>query len=337
MAPNPPKGRMSLRRGAAANPQQPRIRLWTLPPDPPEGSTSERLLKHYERVFSNIDALDAKKQELARSQDLTEIGRQRQLLDHAFSSFMPNVLQARRTISKAQREVATKRSKLQKPKSDPVEKAARREIRDYLRGLSNEDRDAFLRKNGLLTGLDPEIRQAIIEMPAALSNVPQARYDELVREATAALNGPLLDDIAALEKAIEITASAIGEGQADIQSQAISCDPSYADQDVFEAKAKEAAKLQDQPWLKTFQENGGEVLKVFEFDPATNSGRWKMPSNEEIENGLICKDHDEYIKMKTAAPFASLAGTGDEAREARAAFVNEHGVGAYLARNKTAA
>ena len=48
------------------------------------------------------------------------------------------------TLRKAQQEVATKRSKLQKPKSEPAEKAARRELRDYMRSLNNAERDAFL-------------------------------------------------------------------------------------------------------------------------------------------------------------------------------------------------
>src|SRR6266550_1714688 len=75
MAPQTPIGRMTLRRNAPGDGQKPKIRLWTLG-TPAEGTTADKLLKHYQRVFVNIGALDAKKAELARSQDLTDIGRQ---------------------------------------------------------------------------------------------------------------------------------------------------------------------------------------------------------------------------------------------------------------------
>ena len=52
-----------------------------------------------------------------------------------------------------------------------------------------------LRKNGLLTGLNPEIRQALIEMPPTLSGISQAKHDQFMNEAAAALNGPALAEI----------------------------------------------------------------------------------------------------------------------------------------------
>ena len=64
-----PIGRMTLRRNAPGDGQKPKIRFWTLP-DPPENSTAAKLLKHYERVFTNVDALDAKKTELKSSAEL---------------------------------------------------------------------------------------------------------------------------------------------------------------------------------------------------------------------------------------------------------------------------
>src|SRR5258705_3340884 len=184
MAPqNTPIGRMTLRKNGAGDGQKPRIRLWTLP-TPKEGSTTDKLLKHYLRTFENIDQWDLKKAELARNPELTDVGKQRAALDFGFGTVMPDNLKARRTLRKAAQEVATRRSKLQKPKSDPVERAARKEIRDYIRGLNNADRDASLRQHRLLTGLDPEIRQAIIEMPPELSGLSAERHDEIVREAT---------------------------------------------------------------------------------------------------------------------------------------------------------
>ena len=44
------------------------------------------------RVFTNVDALDAKKAELKVNEALTEIGKQRAALDFGFSLIMPDVL-----------------------------------------------------------------------------------------------------------------------------------------------------------------------------------------------------------------------------------------------------
>jgi hypothetical protein len=64
-----------------------------------------------------------------------------------------------------------------------------------------------------------------------------------MRQAVETENAPLLDTIAELERAIEVTASALDEGGAEIQREAISLDPGYADADRFAAKAVEVAAL----------------------------------------------------------------------------------------------
>ena len=88
-------GRMTLRKNAPGDGQKPRIRLWTLG-TPKEGSTAEKLLKHYLRVFENVDRWDSKKAELKTNPELTDIGRQRQALDFGFGTIMPDNLKARR-------------------------------------------------------------------------------------------------------------------------------------------------------------------------------------------------------------------------------------------------
>jgi len=337
MAPNQPYGRMTLRRNAPGDGQKPRIKLWTLD-TPKEGTTADKLLKHYLRVFENVDQWDSKKAELARNPELTDVGKQRAALDFGFGTVMPDNLKARRTLRKAQQEVATRRSKLQQPKSDPSDLAAalrRQELRSIMRTMDTKARDAFLRQNGLLTGLNPEIRQAVTEMPASVSGVSETVRDDLLREAMESVNAPALAEINELERAIEIAASALEEGKNEIQRAAIEIDPGFADPDRFEARAVEAAKLTDQPWLKVFNENGAEILKKFNWNEATNSGAWTIPSSEEIELGLVAETKDEYEKLKVAAPLGAF-GTGDEGRKARAEFVNQHGIDAYLNRGKAA-
>lgn len=326
---------MTLRRNAAGDGQRPRIRLWTLG-DPPEGSTLAKLQRHYLSAFEGVDRWDAKRAELKANQELTDIGKQRAALDFAFSAVMPDNLKARRTLRKAEMEVASKRAKLQQPKSDPGDLAAalrRQELRGIMRSLDDKGRDEFLRKNGLLTGLNPELRQALVEMPPSVSGISQQKHDEFMREATEALNGEALQEIQTLERAIEIAASALEEGKSEIQREAIAVDPAYADQDRFEARAVEAAALADPPWLKVHQEGGMEILRKFNWNEETKSGGWTIPTSEEIENGIVAETKDEYDKLKVAAPLGAF-GAGEEGRKARAQFVSEHGIDAYLNRGK---
>jgi hypothetical protein len=180
-----PQGRMTLRRNAIGDGQRPRIRLWSLG-DPPENSTLAKLQKHYLRTFENIDRIDAKKAELARNQDLTDIGRQRAALDFSFTDAMPDVLRSKRALAKAMQEAATMRSKLKTPKADPADMAAalrRQELRQAMRTMDAKTRDKFLNANGRLDGLNPEILLAIVEMPATMSGVSDTMHDDFMRQA----------------------------------------------------------------------------------------------------------------------------------------------------------
>jgi hypothetical protein len=84
-----------------------------------------------------------------------------------------------------------------------------------------------------------------------------------------------------------------------------------------------------------FNENGADILRFFNWNEETKSGGWSIPTSDQIENGIIAADKDEYIKLKTAPPLGAF-GTGDEGRKARAEFVNQHGIDAYLNRGKAA-
>jgi hypothetical protein len=87
--------------------------------------------------------------------------------------------------------------------------------------------------------------------------------------------------------------------------------------------------------LKTFNENGAEILRIFDWDEKTKSGGWRIPSSDQIEAGIIAETRDEYIRLKTAAPIGAF-GTGDAGRKARSDFINENGVDAYLNRHAAA-
>jgi hypothetical protein len=329
--PSEPIGRMYLRKNAPGDGQRPKIRLWTIP-IPTEGSLAYPLYKHFNGVFENVDHGDAKKKELNSSADLTPVGRDRQALDYSFGTAMPNILKGERALARVSQEVSIKRSRLELPKGDPSRADYRKEIRELMRGMDEKSREAFRKKYQH----DPEVLQAIVESKPEMSGISDAVHDRLKTEVRDSANAPLMEEIHYLERAIEITKSAIDEGRADIRAQAIAVDHGYSDVDRFEARAREAAALPDQPWIKVHNENGQEILRKFNWNEETKSGSWPIATPEEIQNGLIAKDHDEYMRLKTSAPFSALSGTGDEARKQRAALVNEIGAQGYLNRHQAA-
>jgi hypothetical protein len=76
--------------------------------------------------------------------------------------------QGRRAISRARQELEEMRGRLQLPKNDPTDAAgaaARKEIREWLRGMSQSERDKITRSENI----DPQIRAALLD-----PNVPVA-------------------------------------------------------------------------------------------------------------------------------------------------------------------
>src|SRR5262249_39481359 len=97
---------------------------------------------------------------------------------------------------------------------DPANLAAelgRQELRTYLRGLSQADRDAITRAESL----DPKLAEAILSAPIALSGVSQVHYDTLRNRAIEAQNPGVSENLREMEEAIgvlEKTISANREG-----------------------------------------------------------------------------------------------------------------------------
>ncbi|MFY9957727.1 hypothetical protein [Bradyrhizobium sp.] len=197
--------------------------------------------------------------------------------------------------------------------------------------MDQKARDAFLKQNGKFTGLDPEIRQAIVEMPASISGITESFRDGLLNEAMQSAYGPELDKIAELERAIEITASALVETSEEVRREAIAADPAFADPDLYQTRATQAAGLADALWLRKTEEGGQAVVRALKLTPDGKTGVWAVATDEDLAHGIFATSHEEYDKLKSTAP---IFGGGDEGRKARAAFVDKHGLDAYLNRNK---
>jgi hypothetical protein len=332
-----PKGRTTIRPQKLGGDEQPRrVRLWTI--SPKAGSTAEQLMQRYLGALDAVDRIGSKKAELAGNADLTEIGRQKSLVNFALGQGVPEFAKGRLALAKARSEAAARREKLKPAAPDPGDLAAalrRQELRAIMRGMDDKQRNDFLTKNGRVHGLNPEIRQAILEQPASLSGVSDAFRDEQLRQAVEATHGPELEDLAQLETAIEIAASAISEGRAEFQREAALADPRLRNPENFNALAAEVEKRIDIPWLKKSTEDGVEVIRAVEWDDASETkGSWRVATPAQIESGLFAKTRDEFAKLKAEAQVVSIAfGSDADARAKRVEYVTEHGVEAYINRN----
>jgi hypothetical protein len=328
-----PRGRMTVRPQVAGDGQQRRMKLITIDAKP--GTTAEVLFRHYEAAQAAIPKLDAQKAKLASNQNFTDLGRQKQAVDYAFRELLPEFQKGRLAIRKAQQEVAAKRDKLVKPKADPADDAAarrRQEIRQHLLSLPDEQaRHKMLREEGLFSGLNPELALAVIEMSPRYSGVSAFDCDEIIKRQEEALNGPALAEIQELEQAIDIAASAIETCRDEIRKETIKADPKFADDDEFNGAVSEVMAQLDAPWLKLHKENGAEILRAFEWDEKTQTGVFRVATQEQIDAGIIADSKNEYEKIKGVA--TTVFGTGEEGRRSRVAFVQEHGTEKFFARN----
>ncbi|MGY4262376.1 hypothetical protein ACVJF2_000946 [Bradyrhizobium sp. USDA 4519] len=144
------------------------IRMWTLTSKP--DSTIERLEKGYLDALSSVDLAENIGKQLHADTRYTDQGRQDQYRDHILHQAVPVFRQGRRAISRAKQELDRMRTRLQLPKADPADAAgaiAKMELRTWLRGLPQVERDKITRAENL----DPQVRAAIIEAALALTGV----------------------------------------------------------------------------------------------------------------------------------------------------------------------
>src|SRR4051812_40860576 len=186
------------------------IRMWDLESQP--GSTVERLEKAYIGALSAVDLAQSIGSQLAADTRYTDQGRQDQFANHVLHQAVPEFHQGRRAISRARQELQDMRSRLQLPKPDPTDAAgaiSRMEIRTWLRGLPQGERDKITRAEKL----DPQIQAAIIEAPAVMTGVAESHLNVLSEKILRETHGMLIDEIAELSSAIEMAASAVEAGR----------------------------------------------------------------------------------------------------------------------------
>ncbi|MCP1835119.1 hypothetical protein J2R76_003455 [Bradyrhizobium sp. USDA 4532] len=203
------KGRRKMLRADVPGRAQ-AIRMWTLTSK--SDSTIERLEKGYLDALSSVDLAENIGKQLHADTRYTVQGRQDQYRDHILHQAVPVFHQGRRAISRAKQELDRMRARLQLPKADPADAAgaiAKMELRTWLRGLPQVERDKITRAENL----GPQVRAAIIEAALALTGVADSHLGVLKEKVLREVHGSLIDDIAQLEDAISVATSAVEAGR----------------------------------------------------------------------------------------------------------------------------
>jgi hypothetical protein len=259
---------------------QPRnIRMWDLGDGEP--SSTKKLRRAYFGALDAVDAVEARKADALKSGKFTPASAADDALQFALSELVPTFKQGRTTIDAAKREAKSLRDKirLQSPdKSDVVGAMHRREMRDFLRGMPDKDRNRYV--NQRRENMDA---LAIVEMPAEFSGVLESDRNDLLDRAVEAQHDEKMTQLRELEHAIEVAESAVETGRDEVR-QETGIDPR-----TFDERAKPFEDKFKPYWLRRQIEDGKEVIRVI-----MPGGTASVATQEQIDNGHFYADIDEY-------------------------------------------
>jgi len=210
-------------------------------------------------------------------------------LQFAAQQLSPTFSRGQHQIAAARREAAELRSKVKlqpTDKTDLVSAMLRAEMRDFLRSKPRAERDAYIRENA--EKLDPQMALAVMEMPAELTGISIVQRDALIERALEAQHGEALKHVQELERGIELAERAVQLGREEIIKE------SEADPHQFNELAEPFEKAAGANWLKKFQENGEEVVRVSRWNATRTEGTWAKATPEELENGVYFANFEEY-------------------------------------------
>jgi hypothetical protein len=281
-----PKGRQTIRKNGGR-----RTRLWELSNS--NNPTVQRLEAAY---LAGLDAMDrAESRHAANKADsrFTPDGVRDDLLKFVLNDAVPALHQGRTTIAKARAEVAESRSKLKIEGPDKTDIAAafrRMEIRTRLNNMKPDELTNYFARYG--DNLPTEIAQAVTELPAEYSGVPQSRHDLLTERALNAQYGGAIAEIKEIEQAIEAAESSVEAARDELRLEVGIHDPAK-----FNALAAPAEAKHDAPWLRRRKNSDGtEEIKVVDLDRKVE----RPATPEEIESGIEYSDYDAFMKGKAA-------------------------------------
>jgi hypothetical protein len=132
---------------------------------------------------------------------------------------------------------------------------------------------------------------AVIEVPPELSGVLGSDRAVLIDAALTAQHGPTaINEIVTLERAIEIADMAVESVRAEIARDVGVPDPHAFNQLVAPHEKSAVA-----PYLRMFNENGNEVIRVLKMN-GNIGGTWSEATPTEISSGIYYSSFAEFQK-----------------------------------------
>jgi hypothetical protein len=297
-----PKGRMTIRRSVAThlagNPMIPvdgrenrRIRLWEFDAKP--GTTLARLEAAYLAGIDAVDKIGEHKAKALASGSYTAQGANDAVLHFAINNLVPTLTESRNSVKAAKQVVATLRDKIKlqpRDKTDVVGFLERQEIRSWLKSMPDDQRSSYLSSN--IDHLDSTIALAIMEARPDMGIAPASVRTAIFDRALEAQHGEAVAELRELEAAIVVAESAVETGRDEVRLEAGVMDPREFDRLAAPIEARHSA-----PWLRKFNENGTDVVRV--IIPGKNHSP-QIATPEELATGLFANSLDEY-NARTAA------------------------------------
>jgi hypothetical protein len=278
------KGRATIRSKPPGNRAVRRIEPWVLEAKP--NTTLAKLEDSYMSALDSVDALEAHKMKAQQSGTLTPTGIATDALNYAASELAPRLKKAKLSVEQARREAEARRSKLTLKKSDPADVAGqlRRLYRlDKLNAMSDAARNNYIAEHR--DNLDPELAQAILELPEHAKLLPsdiEAIHEHVLKEQHGEQE---FTELSNLESAIKVAGDTIAAAY-----EEISFDVGGA------AKLREAAapyeKMVGSAWLKKFNTGEGEEVRAFNI--RNGHGYWDPADADQIENGNFYASAQEW-------------------------------------------
>src|SRR5450759_515990 len=138
--------------------------------------------------------------------------------------------------------------------------------------------------------LPTEIAQAVTELPAEYSGVPQSRHDLLTERALNAQYGDAIAEIKEIEQAIEAAESSVEAARDEVRIET-----GIHDVAKFNELAAPVEAKQDAPWLRRRKNSDGtEEINVVDLDRKVE----RPATPEEIESGIEYSDYNAFMKGK---------------------------------------
>jgi hypothetical protein len=286
-----PKGRMTIRSGTSCDKRNgrdnKRIRAWEF--QPKAGSTIAKLESAFLGALTAVDSVIARRDDATKSGKFTADGVSNDVLQFALNDVVPVFKRGRLAIAAAKLEASELKEKLKltpPDTSDQFKAGLMLRAIDRFAAITQKQRDALTRNPD---ALDPIMAEALIAAPPSLTGISPMHHQQLIDRALSAQHDNKIAELKELERAIEVTESAVEAGRDEIRLESAVYDPRRFDELAAPVEQKASA-----PWLRKRKFYGkDEEINVVDLDRHIE----RPATPEEISAGVFAEDLADYHKQ----------------------------------------